>query len=152
MIEKGHDWGVPGHLHDDSPVFEHDHELAAYLENAYLEKDSPRSPAPRSPAPRSAAPRSAALRSAALRSGDLARTLGLRADHDPARARFLVPVDAIHVQLDERPARLAMAHVIVGWFRAMGETVAVMNAAFFGDLNVAPRAHPGDGKLEVVTI
>lgn len=30
--------------------------------------------------------------------------------------------------------------------------VAIMNAAFIGTRNIAPRAHPGDGKVDVVTM
>ncbi len=33
-----------------------------------------------------------------------------------------------------------------------GPIVAVMNAEFLGDWDVAPRAHPGDGLLDVVSV
>lgn len=127
MIEKGSDWGVAGRLDPGSPIFDHDHELARFLEDNTAS-------------------------SAGLRSGDMARTLGLNAGHDPAQSRFLVPVDAIRVRLDDTAPRMALAHVIAGRLVANRSVTAIMNAAFVRRLNIAPRAHPGDGQLDIVSL
>jgi len=85
-----------------------------------------------------------------LAGGDLHRTLG---SPDPERmwteAAWAFPLDLIAVTLDDRQCWGA-AHVIAGGtplFRSW--TAAVMNAAFAGDANLGPRAHPNDGLLDV---
>jgi hypothetical protein len=93
-----------------------------------------------------------------VRGGDLWRTLGGAGPATPAGSSVLrLPVDLVEVRLDDRPAVLACAHVVAtrpwwrgGWLR--GPVVAVMNAEFVGDLDVAPRGHPNDGRVEVVVV
>ncbi len=85
--------------------------------------------------------------------GDLARTLGT----PPPGHRNTVlelPIDLLAVTTDRGPAT-ACAHVVVrsswtrgGWWR--GPVIAVMNAQFVGDWDVAPRGHPNDGRAEVL--
>lgn len=41
------------------------------------------------------------------------------------------------------------AHLVARRSRLTGRCVAVMNAAFLGSSNLGPRAHPGDGLLDV---
>jgi hypothetical protein len=93
----------------------------------------------------------------AVRSGDLARTLGVRSlDHRSNVNEF--PVDLLHVRLDDAEEPIAAcAHVIARspwsrghWFR--GRILAVMNAEFVGDWDVAPRGHPNDGRMEVFDV
>ena len=124
-IEKGVDWGTPGRLTRDAPIAETDAEAAALV------------PVTTDPI--------------GLSGGDLARTLGVRQPFDPSATNQLLPIDAIEVGLDEAPPILAVAHIRVGsWL--YGELIAVMNAAFVGQRNLAPRAHPGDGRVDVVTL
>jgi hypothetical protein len=90
----------------------------------------------------------------ALLGGDLCRTLGGRGDEARMRgdAVTLATVDVGEVLLDGR-VRFFVAHAVVrgsSWWR--GEIVAAMNAQFLGRWDVAPRAHPGDGLLEVVEV
>jgi hypothetical protein len=85
--------------------------------------------------------------------GDLARTVGCattRGRHDVLE----LPIDLIDVTIDGID-RVACAHVVVhnraphgGWWR--GNVIAVMNAEFLGEWDVAPRGHPNDGRVEVV--
>lgn len=126
MIEKGRDWGRPGTLQPGSPVFDHDHELGAFLE-------------------------AGGTGTVGIVGGDLARTLGIAPDRDPGGAGVIVPIDAIRVALDGQPSRIAVAHIVVGrwWLSTRFETV--MNAAFVGAANIAPRAHPGDGRLDRIS-
>lgn len=83
--------------------------------------------------------------------GDLARTLGV--SNNEAR---LKAGEGTHVQVD-LGAVLAdgrlywfVAHLVArhSWWR--GPIVIAANAAFIGDFNVAPKAHPADGRLDVI--
>lgn len=91
-------------------------------------------------------------RAVLLRGGDLHRTVG--APHGAAGSRRL-QVDALRVAVDGE-THLAVAHVVArrpgrtGWW--CGPIVAVMNAEYVGRWDVAPRSHPNDGKLDVVTV
>jgi hypothetical protein len=85
--------------------------------------------------------------------GDLCRALGGTGEE----ARFagevpILPVDLLRVDAGGRTA-WAAAHVIArrrrGW---RGQIVAVMNGQYAGRADVAPRAHPGDGQADVVTV
>jgi hypothetical protein len=84
--------------------------------------------------------------------GDLVRTVGGASSGSTVR-RY--PVDLLDVVADGR-IRVALAHVVVrrrglfGWWR--GPLRAVMNVGLLGDWDVAPRAHPNDGRLDVVEV
>jgi diacylglycerol kinase family enzyme len=86
-----------------------------------------------------------------LLGGDLCRTLGGRGAAARLRSDGAqrLPVDVGTALVDGEPHRF-VAHLVARrrWWR--GEVVAVMNAAFLGRWNVAPRAHPGDGRLDVL--
>lgn len=85
-----------------------------------------------------------------LAGGDLHRTMGAPA---PERMHGVdawhFPVDMMLITVDD--GRLwGAAHVLVGSvppFR--GWSAVVMNAAFVGEWNLGPRAHPNDGLLDV---
>jgi hypothetical protein len=85
--------------------------------------------------------------------GDLCRTLGGRGDPERLRApgAARVPVDLGSV-LVEGVQHWFVAHLVArgSWWR--GRIVAAMNAEFMGAWDVAPRAHPGDGLLEVLDV
>jgi YegS C-terminal NAD kinase beta sandwich-like domain len=88
-----------------------------------------------------------------LLGGDLCRTLGGRGDRarlDSADAAR-VPVDLGSVLIDGRH-HWFVAHLVArhAWWR--GRIVAAMNAEFLGGWDVAPRSHPGDGRLDVVEV
>jgi YegS C-terminal NAD kinase beta sandwich-like domain len=87
----------------------------------------------------------------ALAGGDLCRTLGVRGDQGrwERGEAVQVPVDLGSVLLDGRQFWF-VAHLVVrrSWWR--GRVVAAMNAQFLGSWDVAPQAHPGDGRLDVV--
>jgi hypothetical protein len=93
----------------------------------------------------------------AARSGDLARTLGVTS-HEPRAVMNVFPVDLLEVRLDGTGhPQFACAHVVVRspwsrghWWR--GPILAVMNAEFLGEWDVAPRGHPNDGRVEVFDV
>jgi hypothetical protein len=90
-------------------------------------------------------------RAVVARGGDLHRSLGA----PTGAATRRLPIDAIAVAADEH-SFVAVAHVVarrrgrLGWWR--GPIVAVMNVDHVGNWDVAPRAHPNDGWLDVVAI
>jgi hypothetical protein len=123
MIRKGEPWGVPMARPSDLVVAGSDAELAELV-----------------------------TRDAAgvygLRAGDLHRSLGA----PPERATMqLLPLDALLVRLDDEEA-LAVAHVVArnGWWHC--PLLAAVNCAYVGEWNVAPRAHPNDGRFDVVEV
>ena len=88
--------------------------------------------------------------------GDVARTVGAR----PPGARdevLALPLDLVDVRLDGGEPHLVAAHVIArpprwrgGELR--GPLLAVMNAEFVGERDVAPRGHPNDGRVEALLV
>ena len=81
--------------------------------------------------------------------GDLHRAVGA-----PAAGAFppALPVAALIVRLDDGPERTVVAHVVARrrWWR--GPMVAVCNVDYVGKWNVAPRAHPNDGRADVIEV
>ena len=92
--------------------------------------------------------------------GDLARTLGVVSSGGAPAERSTVnelPIDLVQVSLDGADPVLACAHVVARspWYRGhwlRGPILAVMNAEFIGDWDIAPRGHPNDGRVEVVEV
>ncbi len=94
-----------------------------------------------------------AVPAVALRGGDLWRAVG--GVEDPHRFDgevAILPVDLLLVEVDGRRI-WAAAHVIArrgrGW---RGPVAAAMNGQYAGRRDVAPRAHPGDGLVDVVQV
>jgi len=130
-IRKGETWGEAGGLPPDAVVVASDAEARRVVEAARRAGDAPPP--------------------LALAGGDLCRTLGGRGDQGrwERGEAVRVPVDLGSVLVDGRQFWF-VAHVVArrSWWR--GRLVAAMNAQFLGDWDVAPRAHPGDGLLDVV--
>lgn len=98
----------------------------------------------------------------AVGAGDLARTLGVtssneRAGNDRASVNEFT-IDLLDVRLDgDSEPIIACAHVVARspWFHGhflSGPILAVMNAEFIGEWEVAPRGHPNDGRVEVFDV
>ena len=126
-ISKGEAWGEPGSLPPDGVVVASDSEASEVLEAAR------RSGRPFPPL--------------GLTGGDLWRTLGGR-----GALSTVVRCDLGEVLVDGR-LRLFVAHVVArGRTLWRGSAAAVMNAQYVGGWDVAPRSHPGDGRLDVVEV
>jgi hypothetical protein len=126
-VRKGEDWGGPAPLPDNAIVAGTDREAADVV------ADHRRANTPPPPI--------------LLTGGDLARTLG--GGRATSSERTHVRVDLGAVLVDGR-LHWFLAHLIArrSWLR--GRIVMAANAAFLGDWNVAPRAHPGDGRLHLI--
>lgn len=88
----------------------------------------------------------------AVRGGDLARTLGIPTTATNGEIGEFT-IDLVRVILDDGIERIACAHVVARSSRGRGSwwtgpVLAVMNAEFYGNWDVAPRGHPNDGRVE----
>ncbi len=122
-IEKGRPWGVAVDRPDDLLVVDSDAALARVLVEG-------------------------AGRPVGPSAGDLHRSLG---SPPPRRDMQRLPIDLLRCRIDERTA-VAVAHVVMrsSWWR--GPIVAAMNVDHVGGWNVAPRAHPNDGRFDVIEV
>jgi hypothetical protein len=130
-VGKGEAWGGPGALPPDGVVVDSD--LAARR----VVTEARRANRPMPPL--------------GLLAGDLARTCGATGREDRLRSpdAQTLPVDLGEVVVDGS-LHFFVAHLVArrSWWR--GPIVAAMNAQFLGDWDVAPRSHPGDGRLDLV--
>ena len=144
----GADWGAAGEPPANSQIAAGDAEAAAIAAAAHrLERPVP---------------------PVVLTGGDLARTLGITSPAGPNRpttptrpngpttpggaqspTATRVVADLGRVVIDGRKHWFA-AHLVArrSWWR--GRLLVVANASFVGPWNIAPRAHPGDGRLDVL--
>ncbi|MET0324505.1 MAG: hypothetical protein ABW219_04720 [Ilumatobacteraceae bacterium] len=86
-----------------------------------------------------------------LTGGDLLQTLGGPSAVDGV-LRF--PIDVLRVVADDH-RYLAVAHVVAldgPWRGWRGPIVAVMNVDRRGPWDIAPRAHPNDGRADVIEV
>ena len=87
-----------------------------------------------------------------VRGGDLFRTAGSPVPSDTV---VRVALDVLRLDADGDEIT-AVAHAVVrrpgplGWWH--GRILAVMNVEHIGHLDVAPRAHPNDGRFDVVDV
>ncbi len=127
-VRKGEDWG------EAAPVPEGVIVVASDREAAMLAAEHRRANTPIPPM--------------LLTGGDLARTLGGgRPREGGPRTHVQVDLGAVLV---DGALHWFLAHLVArrSWLR--GRIVVAANAAFIGDWNIAPRAHPGDGRLDLL--
>lgn len=126
-IRKGESWGEPGTLADGAPVLSDNASLRSFVTRA-------------------AASGQREIE-VGLNGGDLGRTVGATATSPRSLDSQRLPCDLIRVRVASGDY-YACAHVVArrSWWR--GRIIAVMNAAWIGEWNVGPRAHPGDSLLD----
>lgn len=133
-LRPGDAWGAHGDLPADAVVVRSDAQARATVEAARRDGR---------PVP-----------TLGLLGGDLCRTLGGLGDEARLRAGAvtLARCDLGEALVDGK-VRLFVAHVVVrGRTLWRGGITAVCNAQYVGGFDVAPRAHPGDGTLDVVEV
>jgi diacylglycerol kinase family enzyme len=129
-VRKGEDWGRAGPLPEDGVVVGSDAEARRLVEHAR----------------RTGAP----LPVLGLVGGDLCRTLGGAGDETRLRstAATTFSVDLGTVLIDGR-IHWFVAHLVArrSWWH--GRVIAAMNAQWLGAWDLGPKAHPGDGLLDI---
>jgi diacylglycerol kinase family enzyme len=130
-IRKGEQWGEPGPLPQHGLVVASDQQ-AREIVTAARRANEPIPPL-------------------GLVGGDLCRTLGGTGDEERlwSDQSMRLPVDLGSVLIDGR-LHWFVAHLVARrswWF---GRVVAVMNAQYIGDWDVAPKGHPNDGRLDLL--
>ena len=130
-VSKGSQWGVPGRLPDDGLVVRSD--LEARMAVTEARRDNRPLPV------------------LGLLAGDLARTCGAPGREERLRTDEAVqlPVDLGEVLVDGS-LRFFVAHLVARRSWWWGPLLAAMNAEFLGDWDVVPRAHPNDGRLDLI--
>lgn len=83
--------------------------------------------------------------------GDLARTIGSHRPRPPKSSWRRLPIDQIEV-ITELGSTTAVAHVVLRRFWWSGAVVFICNAEFLGTWDIAPRAHPGDGLIDLIEV
>ncbi|MGI9604267.1 MAG: hypothetical protein ACR2QE_20480 [Acidimicrobiales bacterium] len=126
---KGQDWGAAGGSPD--VVVATDEEAGALVDAARRQGQEP-------PV-------------VGLTGGDLWRTLGGREGGSRLDGPDVVTlqVDIGRAQVDDQ-SKWFVAHCVARRPAWTGPSLAVMNAAFLGSWNLAPRAHPNDGRLDAI--
>ena len=129
-IRKGEPWGAHGSLPPGGVVVRDDRSARAVLEDARRKKQ--------------------AFPVLGLLGGDLCRTLGGTGDEARLRSNeaMTFSIDLGEVLLDGR-LHVFVAHLVAHRALWLRPQVAVMNAAWLGDRNLGPKAHPNDGLLDV---
>lgn len=128
-VRRGQAWGAPGPLPDHGVVVRSDAEARAVV-TAARRAGEPVPPL-------------------GLLGGDLCRTLGGRGDEGRLRsgAAMVLPCDLGSVLIDGRH-HWFVAHLVARRRWWLGRAFVAMNAAWMGEWNLGPRAHPGDGLLD----
>lgn len=127
-IAKGTQWGEPGEVPENSIVCRSDADTASTIRGAVC----------------------------ILTTGDLWRGLGEPGPKVPHDECTILRVDVLEVTLDmidgTSTRSRAVAHVCLGRFGSRKGFCGVVNAGFVDGANLAPRGHPGDGRVEFVTM
>lgn len=129
-LSPGDSWGSLATLYADAPIAHSDRELAELVQT---DPDSELT--------------------IGLTAGDLCRTLGGRGDVESrlGKQTTIVPVDVAEIRLDDENPLMFVAHMVGRGRFWSGQGLVAMNAEWMGEWRMAPRAHPGDGILDVVS-
>lgn len=127
-VRRGEAWGAPGALPDHGVVVRSDAEARAVVTAAR----------------RAAEP----VPPLGLLGGDLCRTLGGRGDEGRLRSEAIVLSCDLGAVLVDGRLHWFVAHLVARHRWWWGRALVAMNAAWLGQWNLGPRAHPGDGLLD----
>lgn len=131
-IKNGEPWGQFGPLPEAGVAIESDGELRSIVMKC-MRTDTP-------------------LPVFGLLNGDLWRAVGAPLgglDRLRSEKAQTVTIDLVEVRMDEQTSWFC-SHMFIRHRLWFGKTVAVMNSEWLGSWRVAPRAHPNDGKVDIV--
>ena len=145
-ITKGVDWGQPGVLPPGAPVAHTDAQARRIL---LAELGGAATP---TTGGESARPPGAKPVVFGLLGGDLCRTVGGTGDRGrlSSEQAMQLPIDVVSVRIDGGEATRFVAHLVArgrGW---RGPFLLALNAEWLGRWKAGPRAHPGDGLLDII--
>ena len=135
-IRKGQDWGERVDTPTDLLVFSDDPSANAYLKEVYANGRE--------------------LQSIAILNSNLARAFGLNGATIGSTTMLRTRLDLVevsYVSISSQTAKMIfVGNAIIrnGWLR--GPITGVFNSSFFRSWDCAPKAHPNDSKLDVVSI
>ena len=135
-IRKGQDWGERVDTPTDLLVFSDDPSANAYLKEVYANGREPQS--------------------LAILKSNLARAFGLNGATIGSTTMLRTRLDLVevsYVSISSQTAKMIfVGNAIIrnSWLR--GPITGVFNSSFIGNWDCAPRAHPNDSKLDVVSI
>lgn len=129
-VERGEDWGRKEFVSEEAQMASSDAGLVDVLTGSSATNGNPGIPI-------------------VVTGGDVCRTLGGRGDAQPGQEATLAEVDVGQVLVDGRLHRF-VAHVVAGSLRRPTRWWVAASAAHWRSYNFAPRAHPGDGLLDIV--
>ncbi|MGY6499615.1 MAG: diacylglycerol/lipid kinase family protein [Acidimicrobiales bacterium] len=130
-IRKGQDWGHQAPLPDDGVVVRTTGDLHRLIDECRRAGTE--------------------VPTIGLLGGDLARAVGATGDEDRLRSdrARTVPVDLGSVLVDGRIFWFA-SHLVARRRLWAGQWFVAMNSEYLGTWKMAPRAHPNDGRLDVL--
>lgn len=136
VIKRGEDWGHRVLHPDDLLVFENDVHANEYLTKQF----------------QSSLPN----QSIAILNSNIARSLGMNGSDLSVEKMLKTSFDAIEVEIsdcdDQISCEIFLGNALIrnSWRR--GAITGVFNTSFIAGRDWAPRAHPNDGKLDVILI
>jgi hypothetical protein len=136
-IRKGQEWGHFESRPADLQVVADDFSASELISSQTLDVKSP-------------------LQLSIIKSG-LTRTLGVKnAPHHNQQmlcTKFdVIEANFVTVNSDKVIRRCFVGHAFVRSNPFFGQTIAILNTSFIGNRDWAPRAHPNDGKLDIVEL
>jgi len=92
----------------------------------------------------------------AVRGGDLFKALGQPATDLTQSTIRVAPIDlfltVVHCEDGTVLTEYAASSIEIGSWRTRRRYVCISNTGFVNTMNIAPRAHPNDGEMDVVTV
>lgn len=123
-IEKGQPWGTACQVPSDRIIARNDAELALCSPDHMV----------------------------SLSGGDIWKSLGSPAVPQQGTEATLVHIDAIEVDIDSQKKFLIASSIEIGSLIGRNRYLCIANASFVSEKNIAPRAHPNDGFLDLLEI
>lgn len=134
-IKKGESWGHQVKPPSDLLVFDDDAKANEYLSRQLIG--------------------SLAVQGLAIKNSNLARTLGLKGSV-VAETMLATTFDLIQVEFIKTDAtsarRFFLGYAMIRKNMLRDKIIGVFNTSFVGKQDWAPRAHPNDGKIDVITV
>ena len=136
VIKRGEDWGQRTFRPNDLMVFDNDAQANRYL-TQQLQSSSP-------------------THSIAILQSNIARSLGLNGSDLNVENMLKTSFDAIEVEFSDSSGKIShqrcLGNALIRNRWRRGSITGVFNTSFIAGRDWAPRAHPNDGKLDILLL